>query len=185
VIKNKWILLLIYNSNYRIIMKHLKKHSTDDILMCLYEIIDEDRIKNNISDTSNMPQSLQSKFRFSSLKGIFTENSDVLGRDYGRIKGFSVSKNGKALSFQIQYVTDQISDDEVREIISHCKGHLESIGCKMTMFIGFGEDEGWSSTTEYSDFNKMIQRNVADKSLRNIVIKITTPQQILESFKKN
>ena len=156
--------------------------SLNQIRDCLYDITDEDRIKNSISDED--------------LTGNFVDNKLIFGADmylYSTIKGFDVyirSNNRKATdiaTFRFSYDPNGISDDEVGEILSRCKSNLESFDCKVTYFIGWKSKsysgENNKSKTEWSDFERMLKRiTVLPMSLYYDKDKIRCISVKIESF---
>ena len=70
---------------------------------------------------------------------------------------------------------EPVSDDTVDEIMKEIQYSMDGI-CKITFFIGFGKDEGWSSDKEFSDIKTMINKNKdGSKYIRNIIVKIEAP----------
>ena len=111
----------------------------DDIWSCFEDLIDEQRIKTNLrGDNCN--------------NGIFASYEDVFKTDYfnNYILTGKELKYKNIIAYQMVYNPSQISDDEVSNILEYCRKKLEIYGCKLTLFIGQGFDEGWSSSSEYS-----------------------------------
>jgi hypothetical protein len=71
---------------------------------------------------------------------------------------------------------DAISDEKVDEVMKEVQYYMEGI-CKLTFFIGFGGNEGWSSDKEFNDIKTMIKKNKngRERSIRNIIVKIEAP----------
>lgn len=138
----------------------------NDIIECLYDIIDESRIeKGNI------------------LGGIFASDDVIWGKSEvsnHKIGDFNFSGNKSAISFEMTYSPNSISDKVVDELLLDCKSKLEIYNCKMSFFIGWGVDEGSSSDKEWSDFITMINKTIVKTHFpnrpRNITIKIKLPK---------
>lgn len=160
--------------------KEKVKISFDEVMDCLYDITDETRIKNELNGARfDGIFADEDRVVFKKRPSMGLEDdadafmNDVLYRD----KHFKVRKN--AIAFKFTYNTDEITDDEVNELLLDCKDKLEIYNCKTSFFIGWGRDEGSSSDKEWTDFMKMIDKtinrtNFPDRS-RNITVKIESP----------
>lgn len=168
-----------YEGFFDFLKKKEKKVVTfDDVKECLYDLTDEHRIQNELNGDG--------------FDGIFASDDVVFGK-YGdvirlrnclimraRIKSSSHMRGrDNAVSFEFTYNTDEISDDEVNELLLDCKSKLQIYDCQISFFIGWGRSEGSSSDKEWSDYLKMIsktvERNKYPPSHRNITVKITSP----------
>ena len=143
----------------------------DDIWSCFEDLIDEQRIKTNLrGDNCN--------------NGIFASYEDVFKTDYfnNYILTGKELKYKNIIAYQMVYNPSQISDDEVSNILEYCRKKLEIYGCKLTLFIGQGFDEGWSSSSEYSNLDGVIRAIKKHHSMganRNIIIKVKAPGDII------
>lgn len=148
----------------------------DDIIDCLFDLTDEKRIDNELNYDTFVNVRWKGIFADDELvfkKGFFSDVDD-LSKDNYREKNFLV--RGNALSFNMTYNPREISDDDVNKLILDCKSKLEIYGCKISFFIGWGIDDGSSSNKEWSDFKKMLDNTIGDKTWsRNITIKIQSP----------
>jgi hypothetical protein len=155
--------------------------TTGDILDCLYDIYDEQRIKSDINEGNRIHSA------------IFHQLTDSYNRDLNKTDGLTII--GKDIAtFRIQYSPDSyssprgysfraISDEEVSTILENCQNYLSGYGCKMTFFIGKGFDEGRTWETEFSDLNKMIDKTIGkvkygSTCVRNITVKIKSSGEI-------
>lgn len=159
--------------------KEKKAVSFNEVMECLYDLTDETRIKNELNDA-----------RFD---GIFASDDIVFGKngDVIRLRNCLIMRLGihqttvnrslksSAVAFEFTYNTDEISDEEVNELLLDCKDKLEIYNCKTSFFIGWGRSEGSSSDKEWSDYLNMIHKTVEKIKYppghRNITVKITSP----------
>ena len=189
-----------YKNNKK--MKHLKTFEglfdifkkkenvyEDDIWSCFEDLRDERRITTNL--------------RGDYCDGIFPNYEDVF-----KIASFFNSRinvfNGKELkyknmiAYQMTYNPNEISDEEVSKILEYSRKKLKIYGCKLSLFIGQGVDEGWASENEYSNLEGVIgaikkHGQAASKNWepaseavtfymrqnRNIIIKVKAPNDII------
>ena len=158
----------------------------DDIWSCFEDLRDERRITTNL--------------RGDYCDGIFSNYEDVFKTDFFN----SSILNGKELkyknmiAYQMIYDPSEISDGEVSKILEYSRKKLEIYGCKLTLFIGQGVEEGWTSENEYSNLEDAIgaikkHGQAASKNWepassavpfymggnRNIIIKVKAPGDII------
>lgn len=138
--------------------KQDKPASYDYIIDCLYDIIDERRIKSSLEyPNEDFGIHIEPKKLFA--KGPNPKYSTI------KIAGLTFRSNKDKLIFVMKYsiggeLDKIISDEEVNTILQEVKSHLKGSGCEMSFYIGFGYSEGRTSK-EYSDFMTMI-RNECD-----------------------
>lgn len=171
--------------------------SLSQIRDCLYDITDEDRIKNSIDYDLNIGF-VKDDICFGKKRGLSNNidheefMDDMLGA-YDNEFNFEIWRN--IILFRISYDPNQISDDDVSEILKNCKSNLESFDCEMSYFLGFDslskDDYTLSDISylkkycgqEYENFDQMIKgiyKTPHSKSKRNITIKI----KVLGEIKK-
>jgi hypothetical protein len=134
--------------------------SLESLKDCLYELTDEDKILNTEDEEiHNM---------------VFTDNDLILKNVEGQLtsnKYFEVK--GDIALFKISYDPIEISDKKVGDIIDNCKYNIESFDCEVSYFLAivYYNSAGGYNGKEWKSFNEMI-KNVSDKRIRNITIKI-------------
>ena len=142
--------------------KEKKEVTLDDILECLYDLVDESRIKNQLNGVR--------------LDGIFADIDYLVNKPSYIEKNFTVT--GNVITFNFIYNPNEISDKEVNELLLDCKSKLEIYDCETSFFIGWGRDEGSSSDKEWRDFKKMLDKTIGDNNrTRNITVKIESPNE--------
>ena len=180
--------------------------SLNQIRDCLYDITDEDRIKNSINyDFERTARRkigfVKDDICFGKKRGLSNNidheefMDDMLGV-YDNEFNFEIWRN--IILFRISYDPNQISDDDVSEILKNCKSNLESFDCEVSYFLGFDslskDDYTLSDISylkkykkycgqEYENFDQMVKgiyETPHSKSKRNITIKI----KVLGEIKK-
>jgi hypothetical protein len=146
----------------------------DDIWSCFEDLRDEKRITTNL--------------RGDHCDGIFTKYEDVFKIasffSYNRNHEANFLKYKNIIAYQMTYNPNEISDEEVSKILEYSRKKLKIYGCKLTLFIGQGVDEGWSSENEYSNLEDVIKRvrKYRPENMRlnrNIIIKVKAPGDII------
>jgi len=158
----------------------------DDIWSCFEDLRDERRITTNL--------------RGDYCDGIFPKYEDVFKTDFSnsRILNGKELKYKNMIAYQMIYNPNEISDEEVSKILEYSRKKLKIYGCKLTLFIGQGIDEGWTSENEYSNLEGVIgaikkHGQAASKNWepasesvpfymrqnRNIIIKVKAPNDII------
>jgi hypothetical protein len=149
----------------------------DDIWSCFEDLRDERRITTNL--------------RGDYCDGIFTKYEDVFKTDSFRSRILTnvdynvfVAIYKNIIAYQMTYNPNEISDEEVSKILEYSRKKLKIYGCKLTLFIGQGVDEGWSSENEYSNLEDVIKRVIKGRPEnmrrnRNIIIKVKAPGDII------
>jgi hypothetical protein len=162
--------------------KEKKDVYLDDIRSCLDDIVDEARIDSEVRYESFVNVRGKGIFADGELvfkRGFFSDVDDLSNDNYYREKNLLVQ--GNALSFNMTYDPREISDDEVNNLLLECKSKLEIFDCEISFFIGWGRDEGGTSDKEWSDFKKMLDKTIGDKTWnRNITIKIQSPNGFIK-----
>jgi hypothetical protein len=157
--------------------KEKKDVYIDDIRSCLDDLADENRIDSEIRHESSVNVRGKGIFANDDIifkKGFFSDVDDLSNDNYYREKNLLV--RGNTLSFNMTYDPRKISDDEVNNLLLDCKSKLEIYDCDIKFFIGWGRDEGGTSDKEWSDFKKMLDKTIGDRTCnRNITIKIESP----------
>ena len=165
--------------------KEKKDVYLDDIRSCLDDLTDENRIDNELNYDTFV--NLRGKGIFANddiifKKGFFSDEDKYFSTFVG-VRGSAEDyreKNllvrGNSLSFNMTYDPRKISDDEVNNLLLDCKSKLEIYDCDIKFFIGWGRDEGGTSDKEWSDFKKMLDKTIGDRTCnRNITVKIESP----------
>lgn len=181
--------------------KPSKSVDVQDILDCLYDITDETRIKSELTG-HKLDGIFVSNWDVIKKRPTFSLTYDhedmmdfALGVDTG---GLTI--RGNCAVFKMQYSPESwqnssrlsrmrnqsfvaISDEEVSDILTSCQNHLSGYDCQMTFFIGRGFDEGRTWDTEFSDFNKMIEKTInklaySQNCIRNVTVKIKSSGKI-------
>jgi len=158
----------------------------DDIWSCFEDLRDERRITTNL--------------RGDYCDGIFSNYEDVFKTDFfnSRILNGKELKYKNMIAYQMIYDPNEISDEEVSKILEYSRKKLNIYGCKLTLFIGQGVEEGWTSENEYSNLEDAIgaikkHGQAASKNFepassavpfymggnRNIIIKVKAPGDII------
>jgi hypothetical protein len=156
-------------------LKKKNKVTFDDVIECLYDLTDEHRIKNQLNFLLHGRNSLSGIFYYG--KGL--NHNDIMNDELYRDKPFKI--RGNSITFNMIYFPNEISDNEVNELLLDCKLKLKMYDCEMSFFIGWGDDEGGSSDKEWSDFLRMIGKTVMSPEFvfpqiqRNITVKIKSP----------
>jgi hypothetical protein len=122
-----------------------KKIYQDDIWSCFLDIIDESRIKTSLRDEW--------------CGDIFTSYEDVFKTKHFNnliLTGKENLKYKNMIAYKMIYNPSQISDEEVSKIIEQCRKKLDIYDCKLSLFIGQGNDSGWTSKNEYSDLEGVL-----------------------------
>ena len=160
--------------------KEKKVVSFDEVMECLYDLTDETRIKNELNEPLKraiFADEDRVVFKKRPSMGLEDDWDAFMNDELYRDKHFRVRKN--AIAFKFTYNTDEISDEEVNELLLDCKDKLEIYNCKTSFFIGWGRSEGSSSDKEWSDYLNMIHKTVEKIKYppghRNITVKITSP----------
>jgi hypothetical protein len=171
--------------------KEKKDVYLDDIRSCLDDIVDEARIDSEVRYESFVDIRGKGIFVDGELvfkKGFFSAEDKYVTGDGYLVRGSAEDyreKNllvrGNALSFNMTYDPREISDDEVNNLLLECKSKLEIYDCEISFFIGWGRDEGGKSDKEWSDFKKMLDKTIGDRTWnRNITIKIQSPNGFIK-----
>lgn len=165
---------------------------------CLYDIIDEYRIKSQLNGFTNFTYKFNNDIIFNIKRGLsLSADHDDFMDEYlpsqypynSYSSEFSV-KNG-IVTTTIQYKPNIISDKEVNDILEECSHKLTGYGCKVDYFIGWSRDEGRSinngwrydnskyeiqNPQSWSHFMSMINKTVKKTTFvdrtRNITIRI-------------
>lgn len=95
-------------------------------------------------------------------------------KDMTNILFFHLQYSNVLIDDVLEAYFEPVSDDKVDEIMKEIQYSMDGI-CKITFFIGFGVDEGWSSDKEFSDIKTMIKKNKGLRPVRNIIVKIEAP----------
>lgn len=160
--------------------KEKKVVNLDEVMECLYDLTDESRIQNELNDTMRVDGIFASEdrvFKRRPSMGLEDDADAFMNDQLYRNKKFKVRKN--AIAFRFTYQIDEISDEEVNELLLDCKSKLEIYDCEVSYFIGWGRSEGSSSDKEWSHYLNMIHKTVERTKYppghRNITVKITSP----------
>ena len=180
--------LKTFEGLFDIFKKKEKKENVyeDDIFSCFEDLLDEKRITTNL--------------RGDYCDGIFSNYEDVFKTNYfnSRILNGKELKYKNMIAYQMIYNPNEISDEEVSKILEYSRKKLNIYGCKLTLFIGQGREEGWTSENEYSNLEDAIgaikkHGQAASKNWepassavpfymggnRNIIIKVKAPGDII------
>lgn len=168
--------------------------SIDQIKDCLYEIMDESRIKSQLNGYRGFGIMADHDLVFKVKRGLSlsTDHDDLMDELFpSRYPPYSYSgefsiKNG-IVATTIKYDPSEISDKEVSDILEECSYRLNSHRCKVSYFIGWGTSEGGSSEKEWTNFmsmiDKTIKRTIYPNRYRNVTIKIVPESNLVfESF---
>jgi len=171
--------LKTFEGLFDIFKKKEKKENVyeDDIFSCFEDLLDEKRITTNL--------------RGDYCDGIFSNYEDVFKTDFfnSRILNGKELKYKNMIAYQMIYDPNEISDEEVSKILEYSRKKLNIYGCKLTLFIGQGVEEGWTSKDEYSNLEDAIKRVRKGPTFsfltrhmggnRNIIIKVKAPGDII------
>lgn len=169
--------------------------SISEIEECFYDISDSDKIKSKLNGHQTSLHWTPRKdvvFKRNNSLSLASDHEDFID-DFIHIymtprydeisKKFDIRDNMLSTSFS--YSPEDISDDEVTEIVSDCESKLKMYGCDVSYFIGWGRDEDsfnscGTSHKEFTDFHKMILpfSKKSKDLVRNIVIKIIPSSKI-------
>jgi hypothetical protein len=145
-----------------------KKENTelnkDIIRECLYDIMDEDRIKSDLSDNlfgENLGRRFHFMFKLPDIKQMEVTNDLTFYDD------------DKMVVTKIQFNRNNISDEEVEKILSDCEHNLKFYNLKVSYYICRGVDEGYCSDRKWTNVRKMLKNALnSDENNRNITIMI-------------
>lgn len=137
--------------------------SYDEINDCLYDIIDEPRIITSLKNHREDFGIHVSPYEISK-NGFRQAEVGDLNFNVGNFDLVFIMKYypfGEIIRDNGNHIPS-ISDEEVNNLLEGVKAHLESIGCEMSFYVGFGYSEGRTSS-EYSNFMTMINREASGK----------------------
>jgi hypothetical protein len=159
--------------------KEKVKVTFDDIMECLYDLTDETRIKNELNGDSfdGIFASQDVVFKKRPSLSLDDDADAFMNDELFRDMNFTIRRN--SISFDFVYNPNEISDEEVNELLLNCKSKLVIYGCKISFFIGWGQGEGGYNDKEWSDFISMISKTIkktySPERRRNITVKIESP----------
>lgn len=123
---------------------------------CLYDIMDEYRIKSDLRD--NLFDFI---FRLPDTKQTEATNDLTFYDD------------NKMIVTKIQFNRDNISDEEVEIILNDCEHNLKFYNLKVSYYICKGMDEGYCSDKKWTNVRRMLKNGLnKEEKNRNITIMI-------------
>lgn len=144
--------------------KENKELDKDIIRECLYDIMDEDRIKSDLRDNlfgENFGRRFYFMFRLPDTKQTEATNDLTFYDD------------NKMIVTKIQFNRDNISDEEVEIILNDCEHNLKFYNLKVSYYICKGVDEGYCSDKKWTNVRRMLKNGLnKEEKNRNITIMI-------------